>query len=132
MKKASLALILAAILFFLVSCGSGPNTTGGQLNFDGDYGEDEPYYEEDYDPDEEAPRDSYPGVELQEDLLSDARTIDCPLCHGGRTCYHCDGEGFRNGRRCSVCGGSGDCDYCLGEGTLTIIEINGKDYTTFS
>lgn len=58
-----------------------------------------------------------------------SRFVECSLCDGNGVCYHCDGEGFRGGRRCSVCDGSGYCDACGGQGDLEVLEINGKDYT---
>lgn len=58
-----------------------------------------------------------------------ARTVECYMCHGDGVCYHCDGEGFRNGRRCSVCGGTGKCDSCVGGGAFHVIERGTKDYT---
>lgn len=60
------------------------------------------------------------------------RTVACHLCHGKSVCYHCDGDGFRNGRRCSVCSGTGKCTACDGLGALTVIELDGKDYTICS
>lgn len=57
------------------------------------------------------------------------RAVTCHLCHGDGICYHCDGEGFRNGYRCSVCNGTGNCDVCSGMGSIEVLELDGKDYT---
>ena len=65
----------------------------------------------------------------EEAVTGVARQIDCALCHGDGVCYHCDGMGFRNGRRCSVCNGNGACAHCNGKGALEVIEMNGRDYT---
>lgn len=63
--------------------------------------------------------------------LSDykVRTVDCNRCHGSGVCYHCDGDSFRDGRRCRVCNGTGYCGDCEGVGSLEVIEKDGKDYT---
>ena len=66
------------------------------------------------------------GRETEE---SEARTVECSLCHGDGVWYHCDGEGFRNGRRCRVCGGAGSCDSCGGSGIFHVMERGSKDYT---
>lgn len=58
-----------------------------------------------------------------------SRTVTCHMCHGDGVCFHCDGDAFRNGRRCSVCDGTGYCNTCGGVGSLEVLEINGKDYT---
>lgn len=60
---------------------------------------------------------------------AESRFVECSLCDGNGVCYHCDGEGFRGGRRCSVCDGSGSCNACGGQGDLEVLETNGKDYT---
>lgn len=60
---------------------------------------------------------------------SAGRTVECSLCHGDGVCYHCDGEGFRNGRRCRVCEGAGSCDSCGGSGVFQVMERGSKDYT---
>ncbi len=62
------------------------------------------------------------------DVSKSARVIECMLCDGKKVCYHCDGEGYWDGRRCSVCNGNGKCDACGGEGELEVIEINNTDY----
>lgn len=59
---------------------------------------------------------------------SESRSVDCQSCHGDGVCYHCNGDGFRNGRRCSVCDGAGECSKCGGAGILKVIVKNGKDY----
>lgn len=62
------------------------------------------------------------------DAGKSARVIECTLCNGKGVCYHCDGDGYRDGRRCSVCNGNGKCNACGGEGELEVIEINNTDY----
>lgn len=57
------------------------------------------------------------------------RVITCYRCHGDGICSHCNGDAFRDGRRCSVCNGTGYCNGCGGIGLLEVFEINGKDYT---
>lgn len=56
------------------------------------------------------------------------RTVECSLCDGDGICYHCAGDGFRDGHRCSVCDGTGKCSACDGAGLFDVIEMNGKDY----
>lgn len=74
--------------------------------------------------------DIYQGLDtLQE---ASPRVTTCRRCHGNGICSHCDGEGFRDGRRCSVCNGAGYCNACGGLGSLDVLEINGKDYTVCS
>lgn len=58
----------------------------------------------------------------------EGRVVECYRCHGNKLCSHCDGDGFRNGRRCSICNGSGECEACNGKGEFEVIVINGKDY----
>lgn len=67
-------------------------------------------------------------VEIQGEELP-ARAVECHMCHGDGVCFHCDGDAFRNGRRCSRCDGTGKCSACGGAGTLEVIVINGQDYT---
>ncbi len=56
------------------------------------------------------------------------RVVACPLCHGGKVCHHCNGDGYRDGRRCNACNGNGKCDGCNGAGQVEVIEINNTDY----
>lgn len=56
------------------------------------------------------------------------RSITCTKCRGEKVCSHCDGECYRDGRRCRECGGTGLCDACNGAGSLTVREIDGRDY----
>lgn len=58
----------------------------------------------------------------------EGRVVKCYRCHGDKLCSHCDGEGFRDGRRCHVCNGSGECKLCYGKGQFEVIVINGNDY----
>lgn len=59
----------------------------------------------------------------------EVRSTICTKCRGEGVCPHCDGECFRNGRRCRDCGGEGRCSACGGAGSLEVIEIDRKDYT---
>ena len=67
--------------------------------------------------------------ELTGQTVSDTRTTNCALCKGSGVCNHCNGEAFRNGRRCSWCDGTGKCSYCEGIGQFKVVEMGGKDYT---
>ena len=61
--------------------------------------------------------------------IPEGRTTTCIKCHGDGVCSHCNGDSFRDGRRCSVCNGTGNCDACGGVGSIEVLELDGKDYT---
>lgn len=56
------------------------------------------------------------------------RTTTCALCDGSGVCWHCNGDGFRDGRRCKICDGEKTCDVCQGAGRREVLVIDGQDY----
>lgn len=70
-----------------------------------------------------------PYIDGDDVTIPERRVTTCIRCHGNGVCTHCDGDAFRDGRRCRSCNGTGDCDACGGYGTIEVFELNGKDYT---
>lgn len=64
----------------------------------------------------------------QNNEVAQVRSVQCSSCHGNKLCWHCNGDCFRNGRRCNVCDGNGNCTACLGKGVHEVLVINGQDY----
>lgn len=56
------------------------------------------------------------------------RTTTCTTCDGSGVCYHCNGEGFRDGLRCMAYKGEEACKTCLGTGRREVRGIDGQDY----
>ncbi len=61
-------------------------------------------------------------------ILDEGRVVECIRCHGDGVCSNCNGEGFRNGRRCHSCKGNGKCEICGGKGVREVYVYNGVDY----
>ncbi len=138
MRK-GLALLIAVLLAFCAGCGNGAVTRPeGGAGYDIMGGYQDPENDGDTAPsgesggtfvnDSDESRDG-DGERGMEPGGEEGRVVTCYMCHGDGICYHCDGDAYRNGRRCSVCDGTGKCSACEGNGEFEAFEIDGKDYT---
>lgn len=127
MKK--LVLLYAIVLCFICAgCGKGGESyTKGNINWDDLEGDQAASDHTDASIEQEI-SDAVSQRTSDDNMPDHAISVACHLCHGDGICYHCDGESFRDGRRCNVCNGTGNCDACEGIGSLEVIEVDGVDY----
>lgn len=56
------------------------------------------------------------------------RYTTCTVCRGNSACWRCNGDAYRDGRRCGNCDGTGKCTNCFGAGKYMVYVIDGQDY----